>query len=165
MIDAIEGRRRTEESSGESGRHGNRAVEDESLSEARKKQQWREKEESIVGKGKRNGGRVVYFKFFQTLGRTRRERKKASVAKGRRGVGRKGGGKEEEKGKKGKKGQSPGERYRGGNRGKRGRKKGRRESRARCSSFEPLDKFYIYSGWKLVESRSFLSSPLSSLIN
>lgn len=119
----------------------------------------------VLSGRERNGGRVVYFKFFQTLGRTRRERKKASVAKGRWGVGRKGGGKEEEKGKKGKKGQSPGERYRGGNRGKRGRKKGRRESRARCSSFEPLDKFYIYSGWKLVESRSFLSSPLSSLIN
>lgn len=55
----------------------------------------------------RNGGgrgRVVYFKFFQTLGRTRRERKKASVAKGRWGVGSwsvmRGSGKEEKKGKK-----------------------------------------------------------------
>lgn len=54
-----------------------------------------------------------------------------------RGVERK-----RKRGKKGKKGQPPGERYRGGNRGKRGRKKGRRESRP-CSSFEPLDKFYI----------------------
>lgn len=59
MIDAIEGMR-TKESSEESGRHGNRAVEDESLSEARKKQQWREKEESIVGKGEKRWLRRLF---------------------------------------------------------------------------------------------------------
>lgn len=57
MIDAIEGMR-TKESSEESGRHGNR--EDESLSEARKKQQWREKEESIVGKGEKRWPRRLF---------------------------------------------------------------------------------------------------------
>lgn len=71
----------------------------------------------VLSGRERNGGgrgRVVYFKFFQTLGRIRRERKKASVAKGRWGVGSwsvmRGSGKEEKKGKKGKKGQPPGER-------------------------------------------------------
>lgn len=38
----------------------------------------RERETAVVA-----GAGVVYFKFFQTLGRTRRERKKASVAKKR----------------------------------------------------------------------------------
>lgn len=43
---------------------------------------------SIVSqREKRWPGRVVYFKFFQTLRRTRRETKKASVAKKRGDVG------------------------------------------------------------------------------
>lgn len=93
--------------------------------------------------------RVVYFKFFQTLRRTRRERKKASVAKKRRGVevrctrggvrrwwykGREKGGKEREVSHRARE-----QRYHAGNRAKKERKK---EGRS-ALLFEPLDKFYI----------------------
>lgn len=54
----------------------------------------RERETAVVA-----GAGVVYFKFFQTLGRTRRERKKASVAKKRswRRKGREKGEKRKER--------------------------------------------------------------------
>lgn len=79
----------------------------------------RERETAVVA-----GAGVVYFKFFQTLGRTRRERKKASVAKKRSWSA--GSGKEGKKGKKERKvghRELRGRRYRG-NRAKRARKKG-----------------------------------------
>ncbi|KAK1118116.1 hypothetical protein K0M31_015392, partial [Melipona bicolor] len=107
---------------------------------------------SIVSqREKRWPGRVVYFKFFQTLRRTRRERKKASVAKKRGDVGNLaereaecggGGTKEEKKGEKERKvsHRARERRYRAGNRAKKERKeKGRRPTLLS----EPLDKFYI----------------------